>query len=280
MADHKMYFGTKTHMTWIPCPAINAGLGSSRWITTGNFLNGGAYQRQSAIGRKNYSFSWNPQVAEDMYDFLAFFDGIHGTGPYYFVDPFAAKSNILPSFLASPVTMAEDAPSFGGTQRVARVITGSNNLGYPAHSGQLSVGSGFGPYKRYSIPVPPGHNLHLGVHGSASGTAAVVAISQAGSTTSLPLLSTSTSQRTNVSLPGGTWYDVTVQGNGVLTLTGLIGQILPVGEVPETGGFIPGQGNTGVRLASEPVVTGYSAAIANASVGVTAEFVETGAWEQ
>ena len=467
MAKKRLWFGTKERMTWIPCPAINAGLGNSRWLATGGFLNGGAYQRQSAIGRNNYSFSWNPQKAEDLYEFLGYFDGIHGSGPYFFIDPFAAQSNVLPSFLASPVTMAEDAPNFGGTQRVTPVLTGPSSFGYPAMSGQLTVGPGFGPYRSYSIPVPPEHNLHLGVHGSSSGTARVVvgggvsnspvrvnnvlnpaftnllggavtagtggtaALTQgtgrsgnslratwtvasttaglitlngsgyranvpgtspvtasvyvrpsvtlslrpvlvsntlltggtgttvnggyvscpagvwtrlsvtststnafkelrvqsqvgvplgtvidaddmlieasgslgdyfdgasafsrwsgasnaspsyllATSVTTVPMMSVSDVQRTNTVLPGGAWYDITIQGDGVLTLAGLMGQILPVGQTPEPGNFIPGRGNTGVRLAGDPAVTGYSAALANASVGMTAEFVETGAWE-
>ena len=476
MAKRKLYFGTRERMTWIPCPAINAGLGSSRWLATGGFLNGGAFQRQSTIGAKTYSFAWNPQEAENLYELDGYFDGIHGQGPFYFVDPFAAKSNILPSFLASPSTMAGDAPNFGGTQRVSRVLTGTNPLGYPAQSGQVTVGAAFGPYKFYVLPVPPDHELHLGVHGSASGTAAVqigalgsgvvrtnlasnpyfrtsnagvafvgtggvlerstdgvlgpvvqarwtsvgtsitptisvqsvtptlmpvtagatysgsvwvnpskamtfrlgvteftsaegasptytaavgtntacpantwtrltftrtmaagkthagvsvstsAAVTQAigdsirvgqvlvssgtsavsgtyfdgntafarwtgnpdasssefmvTSVTSLATLPVSSTQRTNTVLPGGQWYAISVGGEGTLTLAGLIGQILPTGQTVEPGNFIPGRGNTGVRISGNPSVTGYSAALTNASVGMTAEFVETGAWEQ
>lgn len=280
MAEKRLYFGTRERMTWIPCPAINAGLGNSRWIASGGFLNGGAYQRQSTIGAKTYAFSWNPQEADGLYELGGYFDGIHGTGPFYFVDPFAAKTNMLPSFLASPATMAGDAPSFGGTQRVTRTPTGATLLGYPAMSGQLSVSAAFGPYASYTFPVPGGYNLHLGVHGTASGSARVTATPDGGSSVSLPMMSVSSPQRTNTILPGGTWYSVTIAGEGVLTLAGLIGQILPVGETPQPGNFIPGQGNTGVRLSGNPTVTGYSAAITNASIGMTAEFVETGAWEQ
>ena len=476
MAKRKMYWGTRERMTWIPCPAINAGLGSSRWLATGGFLNGGAYQRQSTIGAKTYSFSWNPQQAEDLYELDGYFDGIHGQGPFYFVDPFAAKSNVLPGFLASPGTMAGDAPNFGGTQRVSRVLTGTNPQGYPAQSGQVTVGASFGPYKSYVLPVPPDHELHLGVHGSASGTATVqvgelgtgvvrtslatnpyfrtsnagfnlsgvggimeratdpvmgpiaqarwtsvgtsitptlsvqsfapslmpvtagatysgsvwvnpskamtfragvteytsstgtsptytaavgantvcpantwtrvtftrvmaagkthaavsistsAAVTQAigdiirvgqvlvspgtsavtgsyfdgntafarwtgtqdasssefmvNSVTSLATLPVSSTQRTNTVLPGGQWYAISIGGEGTLTLAGMIGQILPTGGAVKSGGFIPGRGNTGVRISSNPTVTGYSAAIENASIGMTAEFVETGAWEQ
>lgn len=270
-----MWFGTRERMTWIPCPAINAGLGSTRWIATGQFLNGGAYQRQSAIGRNGYSFSWNPQEAEGLYELLGYFDGIHGTGPFYFIDPFAEDSNVLPSYVASPSTMSEGAPSFGGAQRVNRVLNGTNQYGYPAYSGQFSVAPNYGPYKKYTIPVPPGHNLHFGAHGSASGTAAVTL-----NGTNVPMLTANTPLRTNTVLPGNAWYDVSVAGTGVLTLAGLIAQILPVGRTPKNGNFIPGRGHSGVRLAGDPQVTGYSAALTNASVGMTAEFVETGAWEQ
>ena len=49
--------------------------------------------------------------------------------------------------------------------------------------------------------------------------------------------------------------------------------------VPD-GAWTPGRGNTGVRLMSDPTVTGYSAALTNASIGVTVDLSETGAWEQ
>ena len=280
MAKRKLWWGTRERMTWIPCPAINAGLGSSRWLATGGFLNGGAFQRQSTIGAKTYSFAWNPQEAENLYELDGYFDGIHGQGPFYFVDPFAADSNMLPSFLASPSTMAGDAPNFGGTQRVSRVLTGTNPQGYPAQSGQFIVGAAFGPYKSYIFPVPPDHQLHLGIHGSASGTARVRVRPVGGAYSDLAMLPVATVQRTNTVLAGNAWYEISVGGEGTLTLAGLIGQILPTGQTVEPGDFIPGRGNTGVRISGNPSVTGYSAALTNASVGMTAEFVETGAWEQ
>jgi len=94
-----------------------------------------------------------------------------------------------------------------------------------------------------------------------------------------PMLSTSDSQRTNVSVSGPSTLSVSVAGTNDVQVNGLIAQILPNGETPEPGGFISGQGHSGLRLNSDPMITQYSANIPNAQIGVSAEFIETGAWE-
>lgn len=63
---------------------------------------------------------------------------------------------------------------------------------------------------------------------------------------------------------------------GVITLSGIIVQCLPIGETPELGGFISGQGHSGCQFAGKPTQSAYSAALDK--VGVSAKLVETGAW--
>ena len=96
---------------------------------------------------------------------------------------------------------------------------------------------------------------------------------------SAPMLSVSDSQRTNVSVDGPSTFSVSVSGTNDVQVNGMIAQVLPNGQKPEPGGFISGQGHSGLRLKGDPLVTQYSVSIPNAQIGVSAEFIETGAWE-
>lgn len=279
MARKEVWFGTAESMSWIPAPSVNMGLGSTAWRTVGNYINGGAVQRQSTAASRAYSMSWAAHSQADIYPVLAYLEGNYGAGPLFFCDPFAMTTNALPQWLAAPYMMAQEAPNFGGTRPYVLSNTGPSTANYPSRSLQLEVVTTT-TYKSFRVPVPPGYTLHIGAHGNRTGTAAVRvvnAISGVGS--NLTMMDTITSTRTNASFTGGAHYLVTVAGAGVLTLTGLIAQILPDGETPEIGPWLPGRGNSGLRLSGDPMVTGYSAAITHASVGLSAEFVETGAWE-
>lgn len=285
MADKKMYFGTEQFMTWIPCPAINATANTVRWRTANTFLNGGASVRQSNAGHKEYSFSWNPQRKDDIYAFLSFFDGTYGDGPFYFLDPVAMDANVLPSWFAAPFVAAQDGPSWivgdqAGNIRPEMLATGVNALGYPTRSAQYSLNAGQA-YAPVKVAVPEGYELHFGVHGTSSGTAGVRAIPSNNPTSpvNINMLNTTTTIRTNAVLPGGTVYSFVPRGTGTMTIAGMIAQVLPVGSSVPLGGFIPGQGSSGVRLSGDPQVTEYSAALTNASVGASVTLIETGAWE-
>lgn len=275
-----MYFGTESYMSWIPCPAINATANTVRWRASSTFLNGGASQRQSTAGHKEYSFSWNPQSKESIYAMLAYFDGTYGDGPFYFLDPVTMDANVLPSWFAAPFAATKDGPSWVVGERPAVSNTGANALGYPTRSAQYTVA----PSKTYApvrIPVPSGYELHVGVHGNATGTAAVslVPASNPTSPTNVSMLSTSSPTRTSVTVSGGDFYSLVPTGTGDLIITGIIAQVLPTGSTVASGNFIAGQGNSGVRLSGDPQVTEYSAVLTNASVGATVSLVETGAWE-
>lgn len=280
MPGKLMYFGTESYMTWIPCPAINATANTVRWRATDTFLNGGSSQRQSSTGHKEYSFSWNPQEKESIYAFLSFFDGTYGDGPFYFHDPVVMDANVLPSWFAAPFVATQDGPSWIVGERPTLANTGVNALGYPTRSAQYTVS----PSKTYApvkVPVPVGYEMHIGVHGNATGTAGVHAVPASSplSPVSVAMQNTSTTIRTSTLLPGNDFYSIIPHGTGDLIVTGIIAQILPVGSTVPDGGFISGQGSSGVRLSGDPQVTEYSAALRNASVGATVALTETGAWE-
>lgn len=61
-----------------------------------------------------------------------------------------------------------------------------------------------------------------------------------------------------------------------ITLSGLILQVIPTGNVPAPGNYISGQGNSGCQFSEEPKETAYSRALD--LVSISAKLVETGVW--
>ncbi len=274
--QRQMFFGTADRMTWIPAPLASPQITSTFWRDSANYLNGGAYIRHSATSHKVFSYSWGTSSMEDLAELQAYFDGAYGDPPFYFLDPLAARSNCLPLWIAAPALGLEDAPVLaeGLTPTSTGLVPNTNHYPFRGATYSLNVGTDHPVYVA-SIPVPAGYTLWVGVHGAATGDAHV----NVGSTP-CSLLDTSDAQRTDTAVDGdGGLIDLTLSGNGYLTIYGMIAQVLPVGESPSIGGFVPGRGHSGVRLSNDPQVTEYSAAIPGAQVAMTAEFTETGAWE-
>ncbi len=133
------------------------------------------------------------------------------------------------------------------------------------------------------IPIPPTMVGWIGFHGSTTGTASVkvtptVGVSGLGVSVNLAPLTVSSTTRVNTSFDGASYSGILIEldGVGVVTMSGLIIQILDVGETPEVGGFISGQGNSGCKFAEQPKLQNYSSAMD--LVGMTAKLVEVGAW--
>lgn len=270
MANKFMYFGTKERMAWVPCPAINAGISTTRWSATSEYLNGGAAARSSTTSHGDYTFSWAPSSQDDAYATLDYFDGLYGPAPYYFLSPFAMETNVLPAWLAAPRLGAEDAPTLVEDKRPTTTTTPTNTLGYPTRGATQTL-SASDVFRTFDFPVPPGYTFHLGVKGAVSGTAALTLNGSAvtpGNVTSMVRFTHSTTDP---------WASISASGVGVLTLYAMMAVVLPTGVAPPTGGFVSGRGNSGVSIKSDPVRTGYSAALD--SVGTTVALIETGGWK-
>ena len=94
-----------------------------------------------------------------------------------------------------------------------------------------------------------------------------------------PTLSPNDATRTNMSFFGPGFARLRAP-QGDFVLQGVIAQILPNGQQPVKGPFIPGMGHTGLELKDNPSITQYSANIPNAQIGVAASFVEAEAWTE
>lgn len=273
MGDKKVWFGTKERMEWVPAPLPGVDRSAKKWRASGQFLNGGAWQTESAVGARAPQLTWPPMPAADVRKIRAFLEGTYGLGPFYYSDPFAEPVNVLPQWLATPWLATEGGPSLRGSVKPSKVTTPTNTYDYPTYGAQYPV-SGLGE-RIVSVPVPAGFTAHLGVHGEVvSGTATVRANS-----TDLTLLGVNTATLTNFTMAGPGFVDLRLYSgtSGVLKLYGLVLRLLPTGQPAPTGPFVPGDGHSGLKLDGDPQITGYSSALD--SQAITANFVEAEAWQ-
>lgn len=284
-----MWFGTRSNMQWVNCPAVNIDASKQAWNAQTNYLNGGAYVRASVNAHKEYSLAWNLTSRAEVRKITDYADGLYGQEPVYWADPFTMDTNMMPQGWASPFISAQDGIILDGTTvRPALVSTNPNNLGYPTKSAQYTLATGT-VRPTVWIPIPPGYVAWVGAHGTpistTGGQAPTVSVQPttgpgtAGTAVYPALLATTDSTRVNASFSSANNYDgilVSLGGNGVFALSGIIVQLLPIGVVPATGGFISGQGHSGCSFASQPVLTQYSAVMDK--VGLTAKLIETNQW--
>lgn len=277
MASKTMYFGTKERMKWVQCPAVNADLSTAKWSAEGVFLSGGAYVKSSATEHKRYKFSWNMATEKDIYAILDYSYGLYGSDLIYFIEPFAARTNVLPLFWAAPRLQAVDAPSLTREARPTLLDTAPNTNGYPTKSAVYTFASG-STFDSLWVPVPDGYTFHFGVHGSASGTATITVTPDGGSAVNVTPLSTTVTTLTNTTVDGPTGVTISGAGVGGLVVAGMIAQVLPTGTASPSGAFVSGRGHSGCRFGQKSVM-GYSSPQAIDLVAASADLIETGAWE-
>jgi len=274
----KVWFGTREYMQWVPAPAVEVDATRQGFAATTNFLNGGAQIRRSKTSARRYSFSWNLQRREDITPVLDYADGIYGKGHVYYVDPFAADRNMLPPYWAAPYMNYYDGPVMVDGKRPELVTNGSVTNGYPLESARYTV-TDDSTAPRIYIPIPPGYTAHVGVHGTLEDGDAGMSAYYAGAEHPITLLSPSSAMRTNMMITGQDGFELKFNSSdeGVLRLDGMIVQVLPNGAVPPSGGFISGQGTSGLEFENQPAISQYNAVMDR--IGVTADLIETEAWK-
>jgi hypothetical protein len=284
MADDGVWFGTKHSMRWIDCPAVDIAAGKQGWQAQAGFLNGGAWSRRSKTAAKRYALSWNMRNYEDVRPVLDYADGLYGDGYIYYVDPFA--SNIFPSYWAAPFQNYYDGPAIVNDTRPTLITNPSSTNGYPVESVQYTITS-TAKVPSVFLPIPEGYTIHIGAHGSLQSGNATVTVTPVvssianGTTVNLTLLTAASATRTNYSLAKSAGYigvivSLKSTSTGVIQLDGLIAQLLKDGVAATTGGFLSGQGSSGLQFAEQPTLAQYSAALD--LVSVSANLIETEAW--
>lgn len=277
-----MWFGNKSRMFWVPCPRVGASYSSTGSSQSGTFLSGGAFRRQTLTAAKVFSLSWPLLASEDIRLITDFAEGVRGSGPIFWSDPFVMDKNVLAQSFATPSLGAHDGVILSGTDtRPELVGTAANGLDYPEQSATYTVSASDEPLRHW-VPIPPGHVAWVGAHGVPRTGGILVSNTLRGVATGTPtpvdVTPVTSLNRVTNSFPSSTLVDgiEVYLGTGTITLAGVIVQVLPAGRIPETGGFISGQGHSGATWNDMPVKEMYSAALD--LVGLSAELIETEQW--
>jgi hypothetical protein len=191
---------------------------------------------------------------------------------------------VLAQSFATPSLGGYDGVILSGQLTRPQIVTTSaNTYGFPAESAIYTLNAGTDTPLRHFVPIPPGYTAWVGANGIAGSGGNVSVRTTLGtassSATALTLLSVSSATRFNYSVdasPTVTGIEIHLGGTGTVTLSGIMVQVRPTGEVPPDGNFISGQGHSGVQWDGRPVLNAYSAALD--LVGLTANFVETEQW--
>jgi len=275
------YMGTRNQMIEVRAPSVNMPSSKQGYFNKVDFLNGGTAIRRSTAAHKNYTMTWNSVDRDGARDILDIADGVYGTGPVYVHDPITADRNVLPQWWASPFIGFYDGLPLNNGTRGEVATTPSNTLGFPHDSITYTVLAG--QTRRVWVPIPDGHTAHVGAYGTNGTGGTVVATPTVNAVTdgtpvTLTLLAVTDDARFNQSFASSSFdgVELTLGGEGTLTLSGIMVQVLETGVTPETGGFISGQGNSGLQFISQPAYTPYSSALDK--VGVVAELAENYGW--
>ena len=289
----RMWFGTRGQEVWVPTPAINPDYGRTGYSSgVSQGLNGLGFLRESKSAHNSYSLSWPVTKTRDavrtITDFAdGIFDTQDGVNLIYWIDPMAADKNVLCQGWATPSLAAEDGVPLvtdqNGYRRPKAVPTPPNVNRYPARSAEYVINSTSVSVEQY-VPIPPGYSAWVGIHGGALAQDRIIVqrvngFTELGAAVEPTVLAAADSTRVNsefssVDSAGIVLKFATVASSITFTLYGLIVQILPTGQAPETGGFISGQGHSGCQFVGKPSKTPYSAKLDR--VGMTARLEETG----
>jgi hypothetical protein len=277
------YIGTREKMLETRSPTVGFPSSKMGFSNQVNFLNGGASVRRSRASHKRYEMSWDSFSSDEARVILDLADQVYGVGDIFWHDPFVADRNCLPQWWGTPATGLDDGLPLNNGVRGRAVATPTNSLSFPVQSiAYTCAGAG----RSVWIPIPVGHTAWVGAYGVNGTGGRVVATPTTGATTvgaatNLRLMAVTNPARFNhsVAASGGfTGVLISLGGTGTVTLSGLMVQVLLDGVTPKTGGFISGQGHSGCQFVAQPDYTPFSYAFD--TVGVVAEFVETGGWSQ
>jgi hypothetical protein len=216
-----------------------------------------------------------------------YFDGIYGEGPYYWLDPFAIESNLLAPNWASPMLSQNGWASISSVGTPALVTTAANTRNYPYQSLRLTFGASVQEStESFRIILPESHRLHFGWHGlQSSGDATIVLRCYDRDTGAVvdvetEPLAVNTSIRTNTQVRGRDYsmVDIIVKNPSttasVISIAGMIAQVIPETSVVPQGDFVSGRGTKGLLFSSAPSITYISAKINDGHVELATDFIE------
>jgi hypothetical protein len=287
-----VYFGNGTTQQWIKAPSSGLNASPVGWSSTQQLLNGGAFVKRSRATHREFNMNWLGSLnstEQSLQTIKDYYDGLYGDGPFYWLDPYAMSSNILPPQWAAPGIAEKDWSKLSATVTPTFAAAAYNN-NYPKRRATYSLGSGHADTRKLTIIIPSGYTFHFGWHATASGVSAATSagvrivpynLSGAAQTAVNPasLLAGGTT-RTNQTFAGSSYSKVEIylaNGGGSTAsanIVAMIGQVLATGTSVASGGFLAGRGTTGLEFGSPVTLEYYSAAINSGQVGMSTKFIE------
>lgn len=289
----KIYFGNTNKQSWIVAPASGLKNSNPGWSSETELLNGSSVVRRSVANRKRFDMSWvgsmNDESLEDsLYTIKNFHDGIYGTGSFYWLDPFAMTSNLLPQGWAAPGLANSGWKAIVGqndTVTKAYPVDVAVANDYPITSASFTTSGAFTSSRSQTIIIPDGYTFHFGWHGpdtSANTGIRIVPYKRSDGTAGAAIdptrLSTSNETRTNVTVDGSTYSYVKIYlytgSASTVIITGMIAQVREEGKDVPDGNFISGRGTRSLQFASTPDIDYYSSNVNNGQIGLAITLVE------
>lgn len=290
--DRKVYFGNATKQLWIPAPQSGLNASVDSYIAQSTLLSGRASIKRSKASHRSFNASWvgsmNTDALEDsVYTVKDFADGLYGTGPFYWLDPYAVDTNLLPPHWAAPMLSVEDWPSLCDVATATLVDTATNTRNYPYKSLRLGFSAAVAEGSEFArIIIPEGYKLHFGWHGEVNSGEASVVLRGYDRDTGTPTdvvtvpLAVTSQIRTNTQMRGNDYSHVDIlikntdDSTSQIDISGMIAQVLSEFESVEQGGFISGRGTSALEFSSMPNMEYYSAKVNGGQIGISATFME------
>ena len=290
--NRKVYFGNDVKQLWIPAPQTGLNASSQAFFTDSQLLSGRAYLKRSKASHRRFAPSWTgslnaDSVNDSLHTIKDFFDGIYGEGPFYWLDPFAVDTNLLPPHWASPMLSGNDWPDISSVGTASLVDTETNTKNYPYKSLRLTFSAAVQESAVvHRIIIPSGYKLHFGWHGEQNSGDATVVLRAYDRDDNTPTdiettpLAVTSAIRTNKTVSGTAYSMVDIiivnpsASASVIDIAGMIAQVLPEAESVAQGDFISGRGTMGLHFASAPQITYISAPMNYGQVELSTNFVE------
>jgi len=289
-----VYFGNANFQTFIAAPLSGLQASSTGYSATTNLLNGRSFVKRSYGASRTFAPSWvgpmnSTVLSESLNTIKDFADGLYGSGNLYWIDPYAAATNMMPPHWAAPMLDENDWPSISATVTPTFAAASYAN-NYPIKRAAYSLPASHVDTKKLTLIIPSTHTLHFGWHASSAGVTAATAagirivpynLSGVAQTAVNPasLLAGGTT-RTNQTFAGSSYSRVEIfLANGAVStsavnLVAMIAQILPNGTSVASGGFISGRGTTALQFSAPVQIEYYSSAINNGQIGLSTALTE------
>lgn len=258
-----MWFGTRAFMQEIANPLVRPQHSRVGWEESIQYLGGRRGISSSADAHQEWFFDWGHISREQVQQITDYADGVYGklgTRPgevlLYWVNKITADRNVLPQSWATPALAGYDAVPMAGDDRPVLSANTDQSQGYPVEKATYTLAAET-VLRSLFVPIPPGHVAWVGVHGDAGAQDRVKVTPFVGATAGAvvhpTILSVATTTRVNTEIEGtGLELSLDKTTPGACPIVGLIVQLLPDGQTPQTGGFISGQGHAGCTFEGRP----------------------------